>query len=390
MSFPKLKHYAACLIVLFLPAALLLVFGFVFLALNENGLGMILLLVSMLAALAYLLLLFPFILGTEVLLDDIRYWKKDRLWFSLDSIADDPVTVKASILHRIEKHGELCTDFSVSTVVPLCVRYKRYSSISSLYSSREKNVYVYETQQLDRETYLRILESAKQITNQLKKKSRPGFLLTKEERKSPVCRAVAVIILTNFADQDIPSRIRTHREYGDTAILPCVVELGARRCVFDGMREVYMAGSTPIPSKNVAIGLITKLVFGGRLPLKGNDAFDLSHMNLQLPETTLWQHFHEFREAWKADTDKTAKIAARMKNDTVLEEEEIVYAKLADRTTSFLIDKEQSPYTLLCTGYWEHPKHQNISKADQKQLKELVTRHYGANGQAVVFEDEED
>ena len=250
-------------------------------------------------------------------------------------------------------------------------------------------MYVYETPQLDSDTYRRILESAKQITNQLKKKSRPGLLLTKEERKSPVCRAVAVLILTDFADSDIHSLIRKHREYGDTAILPCVVELGARRCVFDGMREVYMAGSLPVPSKNVAIGLITKLVFGSRLPLKENDAFDLSRMDPQLPETTLWEHFREFREAWKADKSKVAKISAHMKNNTVLEDEEIVYAKLNDRTTSFLINKEQTPYNLLYSGYWEYPKHQSISKADRKRLKELVTRHFAANGQAVMFEDED-
>lgn len=172
---------------------------------------------------------------------------------------------------------------------------------------------MYEAPRLDEKTFRRIMTSAEQITVQLKKLSRPSLFLTKEEQKSPTCRAVAVIILTDYADPDVPTLARKRRECNETALLPCVVELEARRCVFDGMREIYMLGSTPTPAKNLAIDLIKKVVFGGRLPLKDNDAFDMSQMDAQLPETVLWDYIREFFAEWKSSwrRGKSAVCTAR-------------------------------------------------------------------------------
>ncbi|MBQ8683854.1 MAG: hypothetical protein IJ518_05005 [Clostridia bacterium] len=390
MKHLRLKHTWLCQILLFLPAVLLLALGFSILAMNETWFNILLFFLCMLSALAYLLLFFPFILGTEVVLEEIRYHQKNRLWFSLHSLGDSPEAVRATLLRHIARHGEPCTDFAVSRIKPAQVQYRRYGSLSSWYSSSEKIIHLYEVAQLDRTTYQSILESSKQITAQLKKKSRPGMLLTKEEKHAPTCRAVAVIILTNIAEPDIPALVRKKREYNDTAILPCVVELSSRRCWFDGKREVYMAGSLPTPAKNRAIDLIVKVVFGGHLPLKGNDAFDYSCMEPDFPETTLIEYFQEFWREWRKDKNDTAKIAARMHGGEVLEKEDLLFIKYNGRVTTFLMDKEAEAIVLFPSETWEYPKQQRISKADRATLKEKAVRYFAGKNQTVIFADAED
>lgn len=85
----------------------------------------------------------------------------------------------------------------------------------------------------------------------------------------------------------------------------------------------------------------------------------------------------------------TAKIAADLQDGDVLDEEDLVYVKMGDRTTSFIIDKEQTPFVLMTDGYWEHPKHLTVSKADMQHLKALITAHFAAQGHAVVFDEDE-
>ena len=383
----RLKHTLACQLCLYVPPLLLVVAGFVLLALWETLWGALLLGTCLLLALAYLWLLFPVLVGTEITLETIRYWQKDRLWFSLDTLGEDGTEVRETLLARIRPYGESCDPPGSATPAPTLVQYRRYGSVSALYYSRERILLAYQVSRLDEATYQKILTSARRVVNSLKSKTRPSAFLTKEEQNAPVCRAVAVVILADLADPCIPALARKAHTTEDTALLPFVAELSSRRCWFDGMREVYMLGEQPKPPKNEAISLITRVLFGGHLPLEDNDAF--THLDLD-PEQPFLDYLREIRAASREDKQVSEKLAASLQDGQILVQEDVLYIRQGEQITSFLVDTEETPLLLFTDGCWDYPKRRQIRKTDMAALKESVRRYYAEQKLAVTFADEQE
>ena len=382
----RLKHTVACQLCLYVPPFLLIILGFILFALLENLVGVLLLIGCSLLALAYLLLLFPVLLGIEIMLEGIRHWQKDRLWFSLEALGEDGAEIKETVLARVRRHGTPYTELTTSKIQPVCVQYKRYNVLTVDYSSLERIVQVYEVSHLDEATYQKILTSAQQIVNGLKKYSHPSAFLFGEERNAPVCRAVAAVILANTVESPVPALVRKPHLETETAILPWVAELSTRRCWFNGMRESYIVGSMPKPAKNVAISLIIRVIFGGYLPLEDNDAF--AEMDPEIPEKPFVDCLPEF---WtELQEDKTrARIAEAMTDGEVQVVDDLLYVRLGERVASLTVDSKQNPPQLSSDGCWMYPKRQLIAKADRTALKEAIRQHYAEQNCTVIFADEQ-
>lgn len=282
----KVRSATLCQFILYMPVIILSVGGFCALFL-ESLTGGILFFVCLGAALFYLIKLFDLFLLSDLFFSKIRYWKKDRMWFVIESDFDEN-----DILSRIKKHGVLWEKDGFYEIKPLLAKYKRCYSHMTTWSSIEKNIVLYREKNLDEFGYKMILESAQNIVFQMEKQSKASkFFKTKAEQKAPACRSMAVIIIADNVSEEVETLVRCVTGSKESFVLPCVIDLHTDKCYFDGMKSVEMVGGS---AKNVAIDLIKKIVFKGHLPLKNNNEFDYSKMDIKDLEKSLIDFIKEF------------------------------------------------------------------------------------------------
>jgi len=278
----KLKNTVACGLALYLPVIVAIALGIGVLVIFGESVGAIAIVVSIIVALIYLVKNFVNIMTISLLVDQISNWQKTRLWYSVGD--DTPQEIESRITASCKGFG---VERQVRNTCPelVSVRYKRNHSWNYDVAANEKVVLLYRASELDDDNYNSIMRSAKSAVKELKCKVSDLKFLEKEQKKSPVLTAAAVIILADRIDFNLPEKIRKAQNFNDTAVIPCVIELSSKRCWFDGLKEVSLGGSTPV--KNRTIKLITKIVFNGKLPLKNNEDFDYSTIDRQTLEMTI-------------------------------------------------------------------------------------------------------
>lgn len=384
----KLKHAVLCQIILLAPIIIFAIMGFVIFGYREDAIGGVSLFSFLILSLVYILKLFPILFTGDMLFSMIQYWKKDRLWFSADSIGSKPDEITELILGRVCRYGTPIEEYHAKTK-PLYVRYKRCRSSTVFWSSIERIIIIYQVDSLNINTYSSIIDSYSQILSQIKCSKKPFLFQSKEERKAPVCRAAAIIIMAESADEEVIKKVRKLPNFETNAILPCIVDLNARRCYFDGMKDVYISGITGVPPKNIAINLVKKFVFAGRLPLKGNLNYDYSNMSKDMLEQPLFDFIKEFYQETKREKFLSRKISQTMKDGEIREKDDEIFIKRGERVASFLILENESDCLQICTDeYWSFPNHLKISKTVFADLKEQVREYYAQKNLNVEFLDE--
>jgi len=386
----KLTQTGLCCFILYLPVIFLVPSGVLAVLLcQDSAFPPFWLLASLILSLVYLMKNFAIIAATEILLMTLGYWKKDRLYYETNKNGKDAAEIEKNIIERIKNHGKTCTEYKVSSTKPLLVQFKRCYLFEVYYSSLEKNVILFKTDYLDEKLYRDMMTTSKQIVAQLKTKSKPSLFLTKSERKAPTARAYAVIILADRVDASIPSLIRKQKEFDETVILPCAVDLSIGRYYFDGYKDAYFSGK---PVKNYAVDLITALLFKGRLPLKDNDAFDYSNVDREILDTTLFEWCKTFKEENKAEKKATLKAVKNMQDGEIQVTEDAVYIKKNEKTAEFIIcsEEDERPVSLLSDGCWFYPNHTRISKKMYAEIKADVKKYYESQSIDVEFLDDED
>ncbi len=385
----KLTQTGLCRFILYLPAILLISSGVLAVLLcQDSAFPPFWLFASIILSLVYLMKNGVLIIATEMLLTTLGYWKKDRLYYETNKNGKGADEVEKTIIERIKKHGKPCTEYKVTSTKPLLVQFKRCFLLEVYYSSLEKNVILFKTDYLDEKLYRDMMTSSKQIASQLKVKSKPLPFLTKSERKAPTARAYAVIILADRVDASIPSLIRKQKEFNETAILPCAVDLSIGRYYFDGYKDAYMFGK---PVKNYAVDLIIALLFKGRLPLKNNDAFDYSNIDREILDDTFFEYCKKFKAEAKTDKKNALKIVKEMQDGEIQVTKDAVYIKKNTKTAELIIcsDEDERPISLLSDGCWFHPNHTRISKKMYAEIKADVKKYYESQNIDVEFLDED-
>ena len=380
----KIKDTLKCFMVLFTPVIVLMIIPFIPLVFFQNGIGIVLMLGLLVMAIAILFKMFATLLGAEIFIETVYFWKKDRLWYAVgkdDTSADE-------IADRIIEN---CNCFGSEKQVSkpekelVCARYKRQYSATIDWATIEKMVLVYRTEHLDEQNFNRFMTSARNTVRQLKCDKNKMFFLEKEKKNAPVATATAVIILADYVDVQMPSVARKKRSCNEMAILPCVVDLSAKRCYFDGMKEYYMSTK---PTRNRTVDLIVKMVFDGKLPLENNDSFDYEKIDPQLPETTLYEIFKAFKDADKDIEKEIKKMGETLKSGEAKRIDDSLYIKMNNKLAVYMIFEDEETPDIIEIGeddYWSYPKRLQISKKDKMVLRKQVTEFFG-NGIKVNFE----
>lgn len=396
MKFPRLNHPRLCQFILYLPALLpfiILLMAAVFLSVNETNetvLG-----VSFLACfpvvLIYLFKNAPLLICSDIFFAGISAWKKDRENYYTACNGTDRKTAEKHIIGRMSRCGKERKPLSYGRAIPLAVSYRRSASWMVGWAAIEKICLLYSVDFLDFAAYNDILSSARLNTQALQCKKSDLHFPDKHQKKTPVSTSAAVIILADRVAENIRRLVRNpeNKFAAECVILPCIYDFENNRVLFDGMKEPFVAGmSRGIPSKNRAIKLIIKAVFGGRLPLKGNSEF--TDFRAEDVNMSLWEYVREFNKEMRGISREEKRLISVLKDREVKLNDEIIYCKLGERTAAFAacVDDDGLRHVEL-SGYWFMPKKNRMSINDTETIKHLIGSYLSATGEYFVFDSKQ-
>ena len=378
MKFPKLKHTLLCAVLIYSPALMFFVFPF-FGPLFSGGYDGIFIAIWILLGIFsvfYLIRNFPFFITTDITLSTIRLWKKDRLWVEFDRDGINRQSMERKLLRRIRRT-------SLVTPQPLCLCRRHAVSWTVFWSSVEKFYTLYSVGYLDADGYRSIMRA---VEANAKVPPRGRMPFDKRKRKAPVASAGVVVILADRVAEEISAILRRQHTYHESCHLACVADFSVGRCYFDGMGEPYLAGMTGKPVKNMAIALLRRTVFGGRLPKRGSDncppePFPDGELSVEM---SLWDYIRSFREEMANGRRRDKAIYRKLKDGEVLLQDDVLYCRLGERGVSFFVETDgeeqesgEGVIEVLMEDSWEYPRRANISKKDGELLRDYLMSRGG-------------
>lgn len=303
-----------------------------------------------------------------------------------------PLKTDAKTLEkRLSRFGSECQPTAMQPV-PQMLRYKSTAPITVYSSGVEKVVAVFRCGLLTKDEYRAIVNSAIANSRSLAGVRKHRFL-DREQKSAPLNRVTVILILASAVEPTLSQGLydlicKNEGDGFDVAVLPCVVDLSAKTCVFNSPREPYYGMQYPV--KNRGIRLIKKYIFGGKLP-KGKGSLILEEKDFN-PEKTLWQLLQELNREQRADDRKLKKHFAQMSHGDIRVDEDQILLKWEDRGTVWSIRRKEEnadPEILVCDA-WDHPKVRPMSQKHMDLLKERIRNHFAREGCTVCFVTIED
>lgn len=393
IKFPKLKNPVLCKIILYAPAflwmpilLLIAVFEEELEAVLPGFAIVILMLVLMIFALVYLFHNPFMFLGMDVSLEGIRLHLKDRKFFQTDKNGSTRTEEEKIISRRMSRLGYTCEPNKASPA-PLLIKFYSHYSWTVFYARIEKICLLYSVAHLDAELYRRIMTSASSNIIPLHGNKDGMRFIDKQKKKAPIASAAAVIILADSIDEKIPSMVRRDLgSYSESIILPCVADISSGRYYFDSLADIHIPGLAGKPAKNFAIEIIKKAVFGGLLPLQGND--NLCEMKNFDPEATLWEAIAEFNFNEGKVPFIYRMLAKRVKPGQFKFRGNYILCKIREKAMAFpyKIDSENEKHLHVTLGKKSVSQFgKNLSKKEFEALSGALAEYLEAEGYTYTF-----
>jgi len=386
MAHPKLKYPRLCRLLTYVvvlgcaivPCAVILCLPFI-----PEWLKVLCLLVIAISLLVYLIKNFPMLMGMDMLLAMLSCYRTARTQYSLPE-----GRTAEQIKNRLLRWGIRCEPSPILPK-PQFLRYRFKPSATIYTKGIEQIVSAYEVDLLDMDTYRAILASIKTNSSALLGKKKPR-LLDKQQKDAPLNRVTVAVIFAKQVDSKLSSGLYEllDKQCGDgfdVSILPCVIDLQARSCVFNSLRIPYIGFSYPV--KNRGIRLIRKAVFGGRLPLPAEHY--LPPIEDVDPECSLWMLWRELQEETQGQSKAEVRRFENMVDQEILIDEDFLFLKWGEHGISefFELDAEAKTVTFEAVGIWSYPKVRPIAKKTIAQIESHIRHYFESKGYAVTFED---
>lgn len=386
MNIPKLKHPRLCRILTYVVVLscglfpILIVFSLP----TPDIVRVIVMLVSLIGLLFYLLRNFTVLMTMDMALAFLSCYRTARKQYTLPAnrTAD---TIRRSIL----RYGTQCTPSPIQPQ-PAALRYK-FSNPMTVYSRGiERVIATYEVDLLDRDMYRDIFSSAKTNSKALTGR-RKAIFLDAQQKKRSLHRVTVILILAHEVDPQMTLDLYelVCKQCGDeneNCIVPCVVDLSHRTCVFNCVRIPYIGYSYAV--KNRGIRIVKNKVFGGKLNLNRNTHF-LKPISDMDPECSLWDFWKELHHQF-VDASKEAKRRFESLSEReILVDGEILYLKWDQRgiCQNVELDTENKIARVDSVANWFYPKAQPIGKITISKMEDHITSYYTKQGYAVEFVD---
>ncbi len=276
---------------------------------------------------------------------------------------------------------------------PTALRYRFKSSMTVHSCGTELVVATYHTDFLDKEEYSAIFDSAIANSQSLIGKKKARFL-DKSQKSAPLQRVTVIAIFANEVDCGFAEKLYREvcKEDGDGAlvsVIPCIIDIKNRECVFNCLRLPYCGFGYPV--KNRGVRLIRKYVFGGKLPLKGNDNLLDPMENIDLNKT-LWQFWRDVKYMIIGQDEATKKLFESMEHGEVKFDGEFVFVRCEERgiQLAVLLDEDLKIASVDPILSWMYPKANAVSKKDIEIIKKAIINFFLEMGYSCEFISVED
>ena len=398
MKWPKLKLTVLCQVLIYLPVLVPFIYCIVAELFGGEAVGVkaaifvAVLFLLLFLTIVYLIHFAGILIFSDLFFLMIRYWKRDRLCYESAGNGTNLAQAERHIQRRCRRWGKAAPVEPVRPQ-PVAVYCRRCYSWTVFWKSIEKNCLIYRVERLDRELYGEILRSAGLNVRAQQHTRKAAISIDKAKRKASVAVASVVVILADAIDPELPGLAREKPAVKSPGyLLPCVADVTHGRYYFDGMAEPYMLGVMGRPEKNMALGIVKRLVFGGRLPLKQSTRsprFPLADFS---PDMSLWQFLKEMRQGFGELKREEKWIAKRLKPGEVALRENRIFAKLGQRTAVFFCCEDETDARRLAVqlpkqGFWMYPRRSLISKKDREELKKRISVFLASQGYSVNFDE---
>lgn len=393
MGFPKIKYPLLCRIMVYvvviggfaLPVIIASRLDFL-----SDGAKAFVLMASLVGFLIYIIKNFVVLMGMDLMLAMMRCFSRGRKFFVL---RDSFTAEKAE--KRISRFGKSFDAASLSPR-PTSFRYRALRSQTVFADRIEKVFLVYHIDHLDKESYRSILLSAKANVRIFEEKNKASR--KKPSGKKVKCDRVTVIVIfakriEDILDRELPELLPKNSGDGfDTSILPCVVDLNARKCTFDSVRIPYTGIKYPV--KNRGIRMILRYLFGGKFPYAASTERVESddEESPEYFEQSLWKFWRELVKEDRLENRNFKRDFKKMEHGELRFDGDYLYLKWNDRGVWQVVklDEEQKLAEVDAVEMWVYPKSNKIAKATIKEIHNLIRSYFRERGYDVRFIRPED
>lgn len=323
----------------------------------------------------------------------VEKWKKDRQFYFTDVNGKTLEEASRLIKFRMNHYAKELPLENKSKENPWAYKKRRHSWNDDT-SGFEDFYILYETQNLTKDFCSNAVAESKSIMRKYAEKGIYPFLQTRRERKTPVTRACALVIICDRADFDAGEFVRRNFSKGHTGLAVCICEISTGRYFFNGAAQ-SSEGILTSNAEEIAVNLIKKSVFCKKLGLRENSYYMPTHDLPYDPERTLYEVFADIKKDLKRSDNEVRHTVKRLKDGEVYFDGELVYYKKGERTLTYsVIDEDEiegeektDRKTVFVDKTWSYPKTAKMSKADYAEALKKIEEYLKSSGIDFEFKD---
>lgn len=322
-----------------------------------------------------------------VAVSSIGKWKKDRQFYFTEVNGRTATEAADLIKYRMNHYAKELNVQNKSEC--LSGAYKKRRHLWSADSSGFEDYYVlYETQTLTNDFCSNAVTESKSIMRKYAEKGIYPFLQTRKERKQPVTRACALVIICNsVANFNAVDYVRKNFSKGHTGFAVCIYEAGTGRYFINGS-ALGDVGPFAENGEERAMNQIKKAVFCNKFGLNENSYYMPTDSLPYSPETTLYEVFMKIKKELKTSEYESRKIAKSLKDGEIYFDGDAVFYKKGERTLNYSVldedecegEEKSDKKTVLIDRSWSYPKSAKMSKKDYDEALIKIGEYLKFNG----------
>lgn len=316
----------------------------------------------------------------------VRAWQNVRLWYKTDANGKTREEAEKIIEERMKKRGTNHAPVP-NFLEPVCVQYvfdHRKNILSALLSQTDKICLLYSVPHLDEKSLESITLSARKNISALVKETRKRY---------GIRLASAVIILADKISIDTSLLEAKASKYNNEILLTCVADISSGKYFFDSLKypcafmdfPLFYDNDTPV--KNYAVDIAADMLFGGKLPLDGNENF------LEWNDISLETSFLDYIRATYKKINCPSEIFAHLiPADTPMFRKNFLYFKTCRKTVAWEYETDAKDdrkiHVITMYSYAIKPHFQMLNNRERLEIQKKIRISLEEKGYTVIFHDE--
>lgn len=325
----------------------------------------------------------------------VEGWNKDRRFYFTDINGRTSEEVADTVKIRMNCCGKELETGNKSDSFLGAYKKRRHSFMADT-SGFEDYCILYKTQSLTNDFCSNAVSESKSIMRKFAEKGTLPFLQTRSERKKPVTRSCAlVIVCDSLAGFDAEKYVHRNFTKGHTGLAVCIYEASSGRYFLNGTLLSSSLFSSVKSADEIAVSLIRKTVFCKKMGLSENSYFMPTDELPYNPERAMYDVIEDIRKDVKNNDRENKRIVKRLKDGEVYFDGDGIFYKKDGRTLLFSVmseenqegEEENAKKYVLTEKSWSYPKNCKMSKKDFDEALIKIAEYLNSNGIDFEFTD---